>query len=129
LSVNERILINDINDTQLQLGTGGVLERFDYLSQIYGMKKGQHVSAVSNNALYWWDGYNKEILQYSQDIVPLSSVKNISNYIKKASTESSIPTIVYDDDYKEVLCNVVDNQSVVYSEYINAFQSIYKEDV
>ena len=129
LSVNERVIINDINDTQLQLGTGGVLERFDYLSQIYGMKKYHHASAVSNDALYWWDGYNKEILQYSQGIVPLSSVKNITNYIKSSTKESDIPTILYDDDYKEIICNVVNDESVVYSEYIDAFQAIYKEDV
>jgi len=64
LSVNERIIINDMNDAQLQLGTGGVLERYDYISTLYGMKEHQHARANGDAALYWWDGNNKEILQY-----------------------------------------------------------------
>lgn len=128
LSVNERILINDINDTQLQLGTGGVLERYDYLSTVYGMKKNQHVRANSNGALYWWDGNNKEILQYSQAIIPLSTTKYIKNYINKGE-ESTLPTILYDPKYKEVVCNVVNDESVVYSEQVDAFTSVYDENV
>lgn len=128
LSVNERILINDINDTQLQLGTGGVLERYDYFSTVYGMKKNQHARANSNGALYWWDGNNKEILQYSQAIIPLSTTKYIKNYINEGE-ESELPTILYNPKYKEVVCNVVNNESVVYSEQVDAFTSVYDENV
>lgn len=128
LAVNERVLINDVNDVQLQLGTGGVLERFDYVSQIYGMKKNQQAYATSDSALYWWDGNNKEILQYGQGLAPLSTLKQIKNYINSGE-ESDIPTVMYDDKYKEVICNVVNNESVSYSEQTQAFTSVYDEDV
>ena len=39
LAVNERVVLNDQNDTQVVLGTGGVLERYDYFTTIYGQKK------------------------------------------------------------------------------------------
>lgn len=129
LAVNERVLINDVNDVQLQLGTGGVLERFDYVSQIYGMKKNQQAYATSDSALYWWDGNNKEILQYGQGLTPLSTVKQIKNYLNESEKESDLPTILYDDKYKEVICNVVNDESISYSEQIQAFTSVYNENV
>jgi hypothetical protein len=36
LAVNERVVLNDQNDAQVVLGTGGVLERYDYFTTIYG---------------------------------------------------------------------------------------------
>ena len=127
LAVNERVVLNDQNDTQVVLGTGGVLERYDYFTTIYGQKKNQHARAISNDALYWWDSNNKEILGYQQkyDVVPLSTSKNVKNYINKYE-ESLIPFVGYDNKYKEVLFNVVNNESLVYNEQVQAFTSVYK---
>lgn len=127
LAVNERVVLNDQNDTQVVLGTGGVLERYDYFTTVYGQKKNQHARTMSNTSLYWWDGSNKEILLYQQkyDVTPLSTVKHIRNYINDGD-ESTTPFMAYDSKYKEVLMNVVNDECVVYNEYIEAFTSIYK---
>lgn len=127
LAVNERVVLNDQNDTQVVLGTGGVLERYDYFTTVYGQKKNQHARTMSNTSLYWWDGSNKEILLYQQkyDVTPLSTIKHIRNYINDGS-ESTTPFMAYDSKYKEVLMNVVNDECVVYNEYIEAFTSIYK---
>lgn len=128
LAVNERVVLNDQNDTQVVLGTGGVLERYDYFSTVYGQKKNQHVRTTSNDSLYWWDGNNKEILVYTQkyNVTPLSSIKNIKNYINEKD-ETDVPFLTYDNKYKEVIANVVgEDDSIVYSEQIEAFTSIYK---
>ena len=126
LAVNERVVLNDQNDTQVVLGTGGVLERYDYITTIYGQKKNQHARVVTNDSLYWWDGNNKEILVHQQkfDSTPLSTIKYIKNYINEKD-ESDTPFISYDNKYKEVLFNVVNNQSLVYNEQIQAFTGIY----
>lgn len=126
LAVNERVVLNDQNDTQVVLGTGGVLERYDYITTIYGQKKNQHARVVTNDSLYWWDGNNKEILVHQQkfDSTPLSTIKYIKNHINK-KPESDTPFISYDNKYKEVLFNVVNNQSLVYNEQIQAFTGIY----
>lgn len=126
LAVNERVVLNDQNDTQVVLGTGGVLERYDYITTIYGQKKNQHARVVTNDSLYWWDGNNKEILVHQQkfDSTPLSTIKYIKNHINK-KPESDTPFISYDNKYKEVLFNVVNNQSIVYNEQIQAFTGIY----
>lgn len=126
LAVNERVVLNDQNDTQVVLGTGGVLERYDYITTVYGQKKNQHARVVTNDSLYWWDGNNKEILVHQQkfDSTPLSTIKYIKNHVNK-KPESDTPFISYDNKYKEVLFNVVNNQSIVYNEQIQAFTGIY----
>lgn len=126
LAVNERVVLNDQNDTQVVLGTGGVLERYDYISTVYGQKKNQHARVVTNDNLYWWDGNNKEILVHQQkfDSTPISTIKNVKNYINERD-ESETPFITYDNKYKEVLFNVVDNKSLVYNEHVQAFCGIY----
>nr|DAP33081.1 MAG TPA: hypothetical protein [Caudoviricetes sp.] len=39
LSVNDRSLVNDNNGSELILGSGGVLSRYDYLDTESGMHK------------------------------------------------------------------------------------------
>jgi hypothetical protein len=96
LSVNERSLIKDSNSSQIILGTGGVLERFDYFSTIYGQKPNQHNQTHSDSTLYWWDGHNKEILAYSDgyNITPLTTVKQVRNYINERN-ENTFPVLMY----------------------------------
>jgi len=119
LAVNERVILQDANDTQVTLGTGQVLDRYDYISTVYGMKKDQSTACISNDALYWWDGNNRELLQYAEkySVVPLSQVKNIRNYINN-SAENDHPHVYYNNKYKEVVFQCVNNEAVAYSELL-----------
>jgi len=36
LSVNERSIVQDINKTNIVLGTGGILDRYDYFTTVFG---------------------------------------------------------------------------------------------
>lgn len=127
LAVNERVILQNTDDTQVVLGTGSVLERYDYITTVYGMKPDQLADTQSNDALYWWDGYNKEILQYQEKYAatPLSTIKYIRNYLN-SNGENAKPHLVYDNKNKEVICQCVNNESVVYNEYVQAFTSVYK---
>ena len=126
LAVNERAVLQDASAAQVVLGTGAVLERYDYFTTVYGMKPNQQADTQSSSALYWWDGYNKEILQYAGEYAatPLSTVKYIKNYLNNG-TENDVPHLVYDNNYKEVVCNCVNNESVVYNEFVQQFISVY----
>ena len=126
LSSNERTMLNDASGNQIILGNGGILQRSDYISTIYGMKKDQLVSTQSNTTLYWWDGNDKEILAYTENgILPIGSLKAIRNYLNQHD-ENAHPYMFYDTKNKELVASVVNNESVVYSEQIEAFSSIYK---
>lgn len=55
--VNERAAVSTIEGTPLRLGTGGVFERFDYISKRYGCQHQFGLVATSTNA-YWPDIIN-----------------------------------------------------------------------
>ena len=131
VSVNERTILNDLENNDIVLGTGGVLQRYDYISTIYGMKPRQYDAEIqSNYTQYWWDGYNKEILAYTGgiELTPLTKTKGLTNYVNQRE-ESDHPMLAYDTKYDEVLAQVVEdevsNNTIVYNEQIQAFSSIY----
>ena len=132
LSVNDRILLNDQTSANIIVGNGGVLDRYDYFTTMYGMKPEQHVIESSNDALYWWDGHRREIISYvdGYNVALLQRLKNVSNYIN-SRVDSDTPSIVYDTNNKEVLFNVVkpdsssNGETLVYNEQIQQFTSVY----
>lgn len=127
LSVNERTMLNDVSDNQLILGTGSTLQRFDYISTKYGMKKNQYEAEVqSNTTQYWWDGVRREILAYAggTELLPLTKTKSVTNYINERGDKSH-PTLIYDNKYNEVIASVVGTKSLIYSEQVQAFVSTY----
>ena len=130
LSVNERTVLNDLENNDIVVGTGGTLQRYDYISTVYGMKFQQYEAEVqSNTTQYWWDGYNKEILAYGggMELVPMTKIKGITNYINQRN-ETSHPSLSYDTKYDEVLAHVVGDDTLVYNEQIQAFSSVYTFD-
>jgi len=126
LSVNDRIILKDQSSANIIVGNGGVLDRYDYFTTIYGMKPSQYAVEASNDALYWWDGYRKEIISYTDgyNVGLLQRVKNLSNYIHNG-TESTTPSVLYDTNNKEVLFNVVNDETLVYNERTQQFTSVY----
>lgn len=127
LSVNERTMINDVDDNQLILGTGSTLQRFDYISTKYGMKRNQYEAEVqSNTTQYWWDGVRREILAYAggAELLPLTKTKSVTNYVNERGDKDH-PTLVYDNKYNEVIASVVGTKSLVYNEQVQAFTSTY----
>lgn len=127
ISINERTMLKDTDNNQIILGSGDVLQRFDYISQIYGMKDSQFVKTQSDNALYWWDYDRAELLQYTgQNLTPLIKTKGVSNYIEENKSKlCDKPKLVFDNRYDELVAHVTDD-SLVYNEALGVFISIYK---
>ena len=128
ISTNERTLIQSMDDAQIILGDGSVLQRFDYITQIYGQKPNQYTSCATNNNLYWWDEERREILQYTDgfSVVPLGLAKTVRNYLTHEEP-ASWPSISYDVDHNELICKVLDkNESIVYNDAIQQFIAVYK---
>ena len=126
-SVNERTVVNDDDSNKIILGTGDVLQRYDYISTIYGMKRNQYEAEVqSNTTQYWWDGNNKEILAYAggTELLPLTKVKDAQNYINSYD-EVEHPSLTYDIKFNELISSVVNNGSLIYNEQVKQFTSIY----
>lgn len=128
ISTNERTLIQSMDDAQIILGDGSVLQRFDYITQIYGQKPNQYISCATNNSLYWWDEERREILQYTDgfSVVPLGLTKTVRNYL--THEEPAVwPSISYDVDHNELICKVLnEDESIVYNDAIQQFTAVYK---
>lgn len=132
LSVNERTQITDDSNLPLILGTGGVLDRYDYLDNTAGMYKEQYCDAASSSTLYWFDESNQELKAYSGDsILPLSKVYGVQNLMHRGSNTQKKPWLFFDKKYNELVANVLDDtkgSSVVYNEQARAFTSVYTFD-
>jgi len=106
------------------------LQRYDYMSTLYGMHRNDGSDTQSDSTLYWWDRNNKEIVAYGggQTVQPLNKIKNVSNYIRSNQYVTK-PSLAYDQDTKEVLFNVVkdnlEERCLVYSEIIQSFSGVY----
>lgn len=130
-AVNERAIITDNSNAALQLGTGGVLERYDYISNIHGMKRGQITDTQSDKALYWWDGNNFDILQYSSQLTNISKSNNIQNYLmQNVSRFDRNPRSTFDYKYREAIFSILsktdsqDGQSLIFNEDTGTFTSV-----
>ena len=135
LSVNERTAITDESNMPLILGTGGVLSRYDYLTEKNGMKDSEFVDAVTENCIYWWDHDRKEICAYvgGQNIQILSKEKQVQNFINKQFKLDKLaktPFVTYDKQFNELIFNITTGDnfeygSLIYNENMQRFTSLY----
>lgn len=125
VSTNERSLIQDNNPGELVLGTGTLLGRFDYISELYGIDiQAVNTMINSDNALYWYNSLNKEIYSYNGNFTILSKVKNINTLLESISHPVSLNAL-YDKKYNETVFNISDEEkNPVFSEYIQAFSTV-----
>lgn len=151
LSVNERAAVSDQSGLPLILGTGGVLERFDYLNTACGMKENEFADAQSDSVLYWWDHTRKELCAHAAGnglgVNSLSKEKGVQNLINvkaKQNLLASDPTLIYDKKYNELIAYIAttaeddttkdgtpsaeitatDDGSMIYSELTGQFVSL-----
>lgn len=125
LSVNERTIIQDANDNNIVLGNGDILQRYDYISTIYGMHKNQFCDTQSNTTLYWWDYDNRELLMYAggNGAVPMGKLKNIQKLLYRGLTKIH-PALSYDNKYKDVYMSIFSNSALLYNESLQQFVSV-----
>jgi hypothetical protein len=127
LSVNVRSLISDNNTTALILGTGGVLDRYDYISTEAGNIS--QFGIISGKAgIYWFDSYNKTFYKYGQGVEPLSKIKGIQSYVNTFANKETICTGLHDTKFTEnifTLNNGTTKTTIAYNEIIDAFTSFY----
>lgn len=132
--VNERSLVSDQNNNQIQLGTGGVLQRADYLSTMYGMREYDRASCQNDYGLFWIDVNNKAILKYGatrqqgsavENYGEARSVQNIINQKINGLKENERVDIYYDKYNSELLCKLLNKNILTFNLKYNVATSIY----
>lgn len=124
LSVNDRSVATDNSGQNIVLGTGGVLDRYDYYSNTYGMHKQQFCSVCTTGGLYWFDSHNNVICLFDgQSVVQLSKQGKVQNILNKYKKNDNFK-VFYNNKYNEVVFNILsDDMQIVYNEMIGKFTS------
>lgn len=106
LAVNPRSIIRDNDNLELTLGTGSVLDRYDYISTKGGGNMYTFGIATSQYGIYWLDGVSKEIYKFtSSGVESLSKLKNIRSYINSLEYIYDVKS-VYDSKNNEILFTI-----------------------
>lgn len=93
-SVDERVLTNEADTSQTQLGTGTLLQRFDYVSTETGAKHSFAVEATGS-AIYHYDAFINKLFKYSMSkdgagVSPLTDIKGLSGFFRTAFANTDL---------------------------------------
>lgn len=124
LSVNDRSIATDNSGQNIILGTGGVLDRYDYYSNTYGMHKQQFCAVCTTGGMYWFDSHNNVICLFDgQSVIQLSKQGKVQNILNKYKKDDNFK-VFYNNRYNEVVFNVLsDDMQIVYNEMLGKFTS------
>lgn len=124
LSVNDRSVATDNSGQNIVLGTGGILDRYDYYSNTYGMHKQQFCAACTTGGMYWFDSHNNVICLFDgQSVTQLSKQGKVQNILNKYKKDDNFK-VFYNNRYNEVVFNVLSNDmQIVYNEMLGKFTS------
>ena len=125
LSVNERSITTDNSGNDVILGDGGVLSRYDYFSNKFGMCKQQFCVTSSNGGAYWCDTHNNVLCMFGGDsVVELSKQGKVQGLVNSKADGSS--GVFYDNKNNEFVFNVLEyKQQIAFNESIGKFTSVY----
>lgn len=140
IPVNRRVLIPDGTATELQLGTGLILEKHEYISNKIGSKH-QWSIIGTDKAFYWYDILSNKQIRYNQNgVEQLSDIHGmhswLENNIKKDIINNDNPILgkgvigVYDYKYNEAISTFLDGtqgiqSTLSFSEQTQSYTSFY----
>jgi hypothetical protein len=152
-SVDERVLANEGDSTQTQLGTGTLLQRFDYISTETGIKHSFAVIATGSG-IYHYDAFINKMFKYglgktkveTDGMNPITDIKGLSGFFRSTfdgtnlkSTDKILAadrvgiSAGYNSEYNTVYFTYFckdenDNditETIAYNELLDAFESFY----
>jgi hypothetical protein len=100
LAINDRSVISDSSGSQVSLGSGDVLERYDYISTEVGNRDKYSISK-SDNAIFWYYSPRDTINRFNGNLEEISTSAGISNHL--ASDPATNPISVSDFLAKETI--------------------------
>lgn len=121
-SVNAKVLLTDNNPGALSVGTGGILDRFDYITQQSGTELYDAIVASDRN-IYYADNRRKRVNKLlGEGEAAVSMIKGIDSMLDKKPFLNVVAG--FDKGFNEVFFNI-DGKTVVFNEAIDAFMGSY----
>ena len=129
MSINERSIVKDNNDNDIQLGQGTLLKRIDYLDTKYGMRKDDMCVTDTENKLFWFDYYNNCICTLNENgAVNYSDSLNVTNILNMYD-DTYLPKILYDKTNNELYFGNIrkddDLYNIIFNTKYNIATSLY----
>lgn len=130
MAINEKSIVVDSNNSgAIVLGTGGVMDRYEYISTYYGNTNLQGVVATEFG-IYWVDNHKSELVQYTGDqLQSLSKVKSVDTFFKNIYGEITDLRIGVLSKYNEVwfklTAGATDTDVLIYNELHGQFTGFY----
>lgn len=87
LSISPRVQVQGSDGLSVELGTGQVLQDYQYLSTEYGSVN-KWSTVVSPLTFYFYDNYNKCLHSYDNNIKKLSTVKGLHSYFENNTNQN-----------------------------------------
>ena len=127
LAVNDRSLIADSINAQLVLGTGGVLDRYDYVSTSVGTSSRRSIVA-SQAAVYWYYDKENSMYRFAEGLENLSKSKLLQSWFRSNVTSNYKPHGVYNPRYNELWFSFYENHlsghTLIFNESVDSFVSL-----
>ena len=128
LSVNERSLIQDSSSSNLSLGTGGVLDRYDYISSSVGILN-KFTIVKSDTAIYWFYNKDTSIYRFDNKLINLTKDKGLWSWFKDKYASTYSVHGVYDRTFDDVIYTLyssnVAGYTIGFNEQTDQFVSFY----
>jgi hypothetical protein len=131
LAINERSLITDSNSSQIVLGTGGILDRADYVSTVTGCKDKFSI-AGGMTGLFWFDRVNNFLIKYSGAIDKISLSKEVQSYFDQNVIPDHTVIAHPDINNNEILFTfsydngiLPESFTISFNEFVDTFVSFY----
>jgi hypothetical protein len=129
LAVNDRSLINAGSTSQLVLGTGGVLDRYDYISTTVGTNDKRSI-IPSQTGLYWFNPSDKSVYRFSNTLDNLTKNKLMQSWFNENYLTTHVIHGIYDPKYNEVIMTLYSgtpatSYTLVYSEPMDSYSAFY----
>jgi len=121
-AVNDRSLVATDAGTQLSLGSGCVLERYDYFSNNVGVLEKYNVTN-NENTLFWVYSPLEKIYIFDNQVKELSTTGAVNSYLHKEAPFTN-PISIIDYTNHETLFRIND-EVLVYSWLSGSFTGIY----
>ena len=131
MSINERSIVKDNNNNDIQLGQGTLLKRIDYLNTKYGMRKDDMCITNSENRLFWFDYYNNCICTLNENgVVNYSDSLSVTNLLNMYD-DTHLPKILYDKTNNELYFGNImkdnDLYNIIFNIKYNIATSLYTD--
>lgn len=122
LAVNDRSLITDATGAQLSLGTGTVLERYDYISNTIGNVDKYSITS-NETGMFWVYSPKNMVVTFDNQIKELSTSGGVKKYMLDSGAIID-PISVSDFDSNEVLFKI-NSEVLVFDVMTSSFTGIY----